>query len=355
MATKLTDYRLLGRSGLRVSPLALGTMTFNAGGSWGSTDAEAKAMIDMFIERGGNFIDTADFYGNMGGSETLLGKLIKGRRDPLVISTKYSLTTAHGNPNASGNHRKNMVLSVEQSLKRMQTDYIDLLYLHMWDFRTPVDEILRAFDDLVRAGKVLYIGLSDTPAWQASRMQAIAELRGWTQFCALQICYSLVERTVEREMIPMAHEMGMGVSPWAPLGQGVLTGKYTREDLNLGAGSMDDISSRKAINAMTGKLTARNLDIADVVVEVAREIGCTPAQVALAWTLLNPDVVSPVIGVRTPKQLEDNLGALDIDISPDQAARLDEASAVPPVFPIDVLKSPAESMMFGFVSVEERR
>jgi aryl-alcohol dehydrogenase-like predicted oxidoreductase len=269
MAMKLTDYRLLGRSGLRVSPLALGTMTFNVGGgSWGSTDDEARAMVDMYIDRGGNFIDTADFYGGMGGSEELLGKLVKGRRDPLVISTKYSLTTEHGNPNASGNHRKNMVLSVEASLKRMQTDYIDLLYLHMWDFRTPVDEILRAFDDLVRAGKVLYIGLSDTPAWQASRMQAIAELRGWTQFCALQICYSLIERTVEREMIPMAHEMGMGVSPWAPLGQGMLTGKYTRADL-MGSGSMDDISSRKSINAVTGRLTEKSLDVADVVVAVA--------------------------------------------------------------------------------------
>jgi len=351
---KLDDYRLLGRSGLRVSPLALGTMTFRVGegASWGSSDEEARQMVDMYLDRGGNFIDTADFYGQLGQSEVLLGEILKGRRDPVVISTKYSLTTQPGNPNASGNHRKNMVKSVEDSLKRMQTDYIDLLYLHMWDFRTPVDEILRAFDDLVRAGKILYIGLSDTPAWQASRMQAIAELRGWTQFCALQICYSMVERTVEREMIPMAKEMGMGVSPWAPLGQGVLTGKYTRDDLV--PGDMSDISSRKAINAVTGKLTAKNLDIADVAVEVAKEIGCTPAQLAVAWTLKNPAVCSPVIGVRTPAQLEDNLGALDVEISDEQMARLDEISAVPPVFPIDVLKSPAEGMMFGEVSVEER-
>ncbi len=351
---KLDDYRLLGRSGLRVSPLALGTMTFRVGegASWGSSDEEARQMVDMYLDRGGNFIDTADFYGQLGQSEVLLGEILKGRRDPVVISTKYSLTTQPGNPNASGNHRKNMVKSVEDSLKRMQTDYIDLLYLHMWDFRTPVDEILRAFDDLVRAGKILYIGLSDTPAWQASRMQAIAELRGWTQFCALQICYSMVERTVEREMIPMAKEMGMGVSPWAPLGQGVLTGKYTRDDLI--PGDMSNISSRKAINAVTGKLTAKNLDIADVAVEVAKEIGCTPAQLAVAWTLKNPAVCSPVIGVRTPAQLEDNLGALDVEISDEQMARLDEISAVPPVFPIDVLKSPAEGMMFGEVSVEER-
>lgn len=353
MPMKLDDYRLLGRSGLRVSPLALGTMTFGVGeGSWGSSEDEAKQLVDMFIDRGGNFIDTADFYGQMGQSEEWLGKLVKGRRDPLVISTKYSLTTEPGNPNASGNHRKNMVLSVENSLRRLGTDYIDLLYLHMWDFRTPVDEILRAFDDLVRSGKVLYIGLSDTPAWQASRMQAIAELRGWTQFCALQISYSLVERTVEREMIPMAQEMGMGVSPWAPLGQGVLTGKYTRADLV--PGDMSDISSRKAINAVTGKLTEKNLQIADVVVEIAKEVGCTPAQLAVAWTLRNPAVTSPVVGVRTPAQLEDNLGALDVELSDEQMARLDEVSAVPPVFPIDVLKSPAEGMMFGNVKVEER-
>jgi aryl-alcohol dehydrogenase-like predicted oxidoreductase len=353
MALQLDDYRLLGRSGLRVSPLALGTMTFRVGqGSWGSTDEEAKQMIDIYTDRGGNFIDTADFYGQMGGSETLLGELVKDRRHRMVISTKYSLTTEPGNPNASGNHRKNMVRSVEESLKRMGTDYIDLLYLHMWDFRTPVDEILRSFDDLVRSGKVLYIGLSDAPAWQASRMQAIAELRGWSQFCALQIQYSLVERTVEREMIPMAQEMGLGVSPWAPLGQGMLTGKYTRADLV--PGDMNDISSRKAINAVTGKLTEKNLDIADVVVEVAKEIGCTAAQLAVAWTLVNPAVASPVIGVRTPAQLEDNLGSLAVEISADQLARLNAVSAVAPVFPMDVLKGPAESMMFGGVKVQER-
>ena len=353
MVLQLDDYRLLGRSGLRVSPLALGTMTFRVGGgSWGSTDEEAREMVDTYVDRGGNFIDTADFYGQFGGSETLLGELVKDRRHRCVISTKYSLTTEPGNPNAAGNHRKNMVRSVEDSLRRLETDYIDLLYLHMWDFRTPVDEILRSFDDLVRAGKVLYIGLSDTPAWQASRMQAIAELRGWTQFCALQISYSLIERTVEREMIPMASEMGMGVSPWAPLGQGVLTGKYTRDDLI--PGDIGDISSRKAINAMTGKLTAQNLDIADVVMEIAREIDCTPAQLAVAWTLTNPAVCSPVIGARTPAQLEDNLGALSVEISPDQLSRLNEISAVPPVFPIDMLKGPAESMMFGGVRVQER-
>jgi aryl-alcohol dehydrogenase-like predicted oxidoreductase len=346
---KLDDYRLLGRSGLRVSPLTLGTMTF-AAGAWGSSDEEAAQMVDLFIDRGGNFIDTADFYGQMGGSEQLLGKLAADRRERLAISTKYSLTTRPGDPNAAGNSRKNMVRSVEESLRRMNTDYIDLLYLHMWDFRTPVDEILRAFDDLVRQGKVLYIGLSDTPAWQASRMQAIAELRGWSQFCALQIQYNLIERTVEREMIPMAREMGMGVCPWSPLGGGVLSGKYSSADL----GQPSDMGSRKAINQATGRLSEENLRIAGVAAEVARELGHTPAQVALAWTLLDPAVTSPVLGARTLAQLEDNLGALDVELSEEHIARLDAASAVPKVFPLDVLQGPAEAMMFGGVKVERR-
>lgn len=353
MALQLDDYRLLGRSGVRVSPLCLGTMTFGVGpGTWGSADEEAARLLDLYIDRGGNFIDTANFYGQMGQSEVLLGQYIKGRRDRLVISTKYSLTTSPGDPNASGNHRKNMVRSLDDSLRRMHTDYIDLYYLHMWDFRTPVDEILRAFDDLVRAGKVLYIGLSDTPAWQASRMQAIAEIRGWSQFCSLQISYSLIERTVERELIPMAAEMGMGVCPWSPLGGGVLAGKYSRADLS--PASKQDVSSRKAINAATGRLSERSLAIAAVVGEIAKETGKTSAQVAVAWTLRNPAVAAPVIGVRTLAQLEENLGSLEVDLSEEHLARLDAVSCVPLVFPMDVLKSPAERMMFGSVKVRGR-
>jgi aryl-alcohol dehydrogenase-like predicted oxidoreductase len=357
MPTQLDHYRLLGRSGLRVSPLCLGTMTFGVGpsglgGAWGSTDEEAARMLDIYADRGGNFVDTADFYGQMGGSERLLGKIVGDRREKLVISTKYSITTSPGDPNAAGNSRRNMVRSVEASLKRMNTEWIDLLYLHMWDFRTPVDEILRAFDDLVRSGKVLYIGLSDTPAWQASRMQAIAELRGWTQFCALQIQHNLIERTVERELIPMAREMGMGVCPWSPLGGGVLTGKYTRADLAAPAGAM--MGSRKAINVATGRLSEQNLAIAEVTAEVAKEIGCTPAQVALAWLLVHPDVDSPVLGARTPAQLEDNLGALDVTLSAEHLARLDAASAVPKVFPMDMLTGAAETIMTGGVTVETR-
>jgi aryl-alcohol dehydrogenase-like predicted oxidoreductase len=344
---------LLGRSGVRVSPLCLGTMTFGVEpGAWGCADEEAAQLVDLYIDEGGNFIDTANFYGQLGQSEVLLGGAVKGRRDRLVISTKYSLTTSPGDPNASGNHRKNMVRSVEDSLKRMKTDYIDLYYLHMWDFRTLVDEILRAFDDLVRAGKILYIGLSDLPAWQASRMQAIAEVRGWSQFCALQISYSLTERTVERELIPMAAEMGMGVCLWSPLGGGVLAGKYSKADLV--PPDMNNLSSRKAINAITGRISEHNLAVAEVVGEVAQKLGKTSAQVAIAWTLLNPAVTAPVLGVRTVAQLKDNLGALDVELTADHVARLNAVSDVPKVFPMDILKSPAEGMMFGNVKVRQR-
>ncbi len=351
MLPQLDHYRLLGRSGLRVSPLTLGTMTFAVQG-WGSSDEEAALMIDSYLDRGGNFFDTANFYGGMGGSEELLGKLLGDRRERAVISTKYSLTTRPGDPNSSGNHRKAMVRSVEDSLRRLGTDYIDLYYLHMWDFRTPVDEVLRAFDDLVRAGKILYIGLSDTPAWQASRMQMMAELRGWSQFCALQISYSLIERTVERDLIPMARETGMGVCPWSPLGGGVLSGKYKADDLvPVKSGSP---VSRAAINQMTGRLTVDNLAIARVVSKIAAEIGCTAAQVALAWTMLDPAIVSPVIGARTLAQLDENLGALAVEFSNDQRARLDSASAVPMGFPHDILTDKGRAMPFGRVTVERR-
>ena len=353
MSQPLEHYRLLGRSGLRVSKMSLGTMTFGVGAGWGCSDDEAERVVNRYIDCGGNFVDTANFYGN-GGSETVIGNLIKGRREQLVVATKYSLTMRRGDPNASGNHRKNMVQSVESSLRRLQTDFIDLLYLHVWDDRTPVDEILRAFDDLVRSGKVLYIGISDTPAWQASRMQVMAELRGWSPLVALQIPYSLAERTVERELLPMAREMGMGVLPWSPLAGGILAGKYDESDLesSVGGGGLD---TRKAINLATGRLTSRTLAIAAQVSEVAQELDCQPAQVALAWTLLNPAVTSTIIGVRTLAQLEDNLGALDVKLTDGQVRRLDEASRIDPGFPHDLLGSPVAHEMFGAVDIEPRR
>ncbi|GAA5151812.1 aldo/keto reductase [Pseudonocardia eucalypti] len=347
-------YRTLGRSGLRVSPLALGTMTFGADWGWGSEKDEARQIFDAYRDRGGNFVDTANQYTN-GTSEQFVGEFAKGIRDRLVIATKYTLTTRPGDPNSGGNHRKSMVRSVEDSLRRLDTDYIDLLYLHIWDFTTPVEEVMRAFDDLVRAGKVLYAGISDTPAWQVARMQTLADLRGWSPLVALQIEYSLIERTVERELIPMAAELGLGVVPWSPLASGVLTGKYGRADLEIGEGAASPTGTRKNVAAANGALTERGLVIADVVKEVAAELGVTPAQVALAWTLLNSAVVSPIIGARTPAQLADNLGALDVRFTDAQRDRLHRATAVELGFPHDMLARPmTREVTFGGVQLERR-
>ncbi|MEZ2131030.1 MULTISPECIES: aldo/keto reductase [unclassified Sinorhizobium] len=350
----LDRYRLLGRSGLRVSPMALGTMTFGTDWGWGADEHESRRIFDAYVDRGGNFIDTANQYTG-GKSERFVGEFAGDRREQLVIATKYTLTARPADPNAGGNHRKSMVQSVEASLKRLNTDYIDLLYLHAWDFMTPVEEILRGMDDLVRAGKIVYLGISDTPAWQVSRMQAIADLRGWSPLVALQIEYNLIERTVERDLIPMAREMGLGVIPWSPLGSGVLAGKYSRADLDIGSGSASAAGTRKNVAAANASLTERGLAIADVVKAVASEMGRTPAQVALAWTLCNPAVTAPIAGVRTLAQLEDNLGALDISFTDDQRSRLDKASAIELGFPHDFLVRPMpKSVIYGDVKIEKR-
>lgn len=350
MPTQLDHYRLLGRSGLRVSPLCFGTMTFGKVDGWGCTEDEAHAMLSAYADRGGNFVDTANMYGG-GESEAVLGRWLAGRRDTMVVSTKYSLARTQGDANAGGNHRKSMVRSVEESLAALGTDYIDLLFLHMWDFRTPVEEVLRAFDDLVRAGKVQYAALSNVPAWQASRMQAIADLRGWTPFVGFQMSYSLIERTPERDLIPMCREMGMGVLPWSPLGGGVLTGKYSSGNLKAQSGGLN---SREAINRATGRLSERSLAIADEVKVIADEMGATPAQVALAWTMRDAVVTAPVLGVRTMDQLEDNLGALELTFDDDQIARLDQASSIDLGFPHDMLASSMQRHVFGGVEVERR-
>lgn len=333
----LDTYRLLGRSGLRVSRLALGTMTFGSDWGWGADWDDARTIFEAYTGRGGNFIDTANAYTN-GTAEQMVGEFAASRREELVIATKYSMPTRPGDPNAGGNSRKSMTRSVEASLTRLRTDYIDLLYLHIWDGATPVEEVLRAMDDLVRAGKVLYLAISDIPAWQVSRMQAIAELRGWAPLVALQIPYNLIERTVERDLIPMAQTMGLGVIPWSPLASGVLTGKYRRADLGSGPGGGSGQPSRKDLAAGNGFLTGRGLDIAEVVKDIAAEAGTTPSRVALAWTLLNPAVTASLVGARTPAQLDDNLGALQLDLDSGQRARLDEASAVDLGFPHETLR-----------------
>lgn len=353
-ALSLDTYRLLGRSGLRVSPLALGAMTFGTDWGWGADEAEVRRIFDAYLDRGGNFVDTANQYTG-GTSERLVGQFAEGRRDEIVIATKYTLTSRPRDPNSGGNHRRSMVRSVEDSLKRLRTDYIDLLYLHAWDFTTPVEEVLRAMDDLVRAGKLVYVGISDTPAWQVARMQAIADLRGWSPLVALQVEYSLVERTVERELVPMAREMGLGVIPWSPLAMGVLAGKYSRADLDLGAGDGSPVGTRKSVAANAGMLTERSLAIAEVVKDVARELGKSAAQVALAWILAEPAVTAPIMGVRSLAQLEDNLGALETVLDEGQRARLATASAIDLGFPHEMLARPmTRQVMFGEVAVRPR-
>ncbi|WP_031464454.1 aldo/keto reductase [Sciscionella sediminilitoris] len=338
MSLTLDSYRLLGRSGLRVSPLALGTATFGTEWGWGAERDEARTLFDTYAERGGNFIDTASTYTD-GSSERLLGEFTKDNRESLVLATKYTTQRRAGDPNSGGAHRKSLFASVEASLRQLNTDYLDLLYLHVWDFRTPVEEILRGLDDLVRQGKVLYVAMSNVPAWEVSRMQAIAELRGWSPLVALQIEYSLINRAGERDLIPMARAMGLGVTPFSPLGGGVLSGKYRRADLTApGTDSTESgESNRKGFNAALGMVTERNLTIADTVTAIAAELGRTPAQVGLAWTLHNPGVTAPIIGARTLEQLQGNLGALEVDFTADQLARLDEVSAIDLGYPHDLL------------------
>ena len=270
--TSLNQYRLLGRSGLRVSPLSLGTMTFGSDWGWGADDAEARRIFDAYVDRGGNFIDTSVNYTN-GASEKILGRFAKGKREQLILATKYTMARDPANINSGGNHRFNLVRSVETSLRQLDTDRIDLLYVHAWDFTTRPDEVMRSLDDLVRAGKVLYLGICNTPAWRVAELQTLADLRGWSPLVALQIEYSLVERTVEHELLPMAQAMGLGVLPWSPLGGGILTGKYSRADLSDDNGA-DVASDRKGVIASTGHLNQRSLDIADVVGSVAESWAC---------------------------------------------------------------------------------
>ena len=357
MSLTLGSYRLLGRSGLRVSPLALGTATFGTEWGWGTGPDEARQLLDLYVGQGGNFIDTAGTYTN-GSSERMLGEFTRGNRESLVLATKYSTLRRPGDPNSGGPHRKSLFASVEASLRQLNTDYIDLLYLHVWDFTTPVEEILRGLDDLVRQGKVLYVAMSNVPAWQVARMQTIADLRGWSPLVALQIEYSLIERTGERDLIPMARELGLGVVPYSPLGGGVLTGKYRRDDLTAAPSASDESGGdppRKNLNLALGNLTERNLGIADAVGNVATQLGRTPGQVALAWALRRPGVTAPVIGARTPAQLKDNLGALGIEFTAAQSAHLDAASAVELGYPHDMLTSDhIRTVTHGDLQIETR-
>ncbi|MEX5574940.1 aldo/keto reductase [Pseudomonas lijiangensis] len=342
----LDQYRLLGRSGMRVSPLALGTMTFGSDWGWGADEAQARQIFDTYVDNGGNFIDTAVNYTN-GASERILGQFLKSKRDRLVVSTKYTMARDPGDPNSGGNHRMNLVRSVETSLRQLDTDRIELLYLHAWDFTTSADEVMRALDDLVRSGKVLYLGICNTPAWKVAQLQTLADLRGWSPLVALQIEYSLVERSVEHELIPMAQAMGLGVLPWSPLGGGILTGKYSRDDLSQ-ASEANVSPTRKGVISSSGHMNERALEIASVVSDIARETDTTASRVALAWTLLNPAVVAPVMGARTLAQVLDNLGAPSLQLDDEHIARLDQASAPEPIFPARFVSRPmVQQLIFG--------
>jgi aryl-alcohol dehydrogenase-like predicted oxidoreductase len=318
-------YKLLGRSGLRVSEVSLGTMTFGTEWGWGADFEASKEVFDVYANAGGNFIDTANRY-TEGTSEKMVGELTKADRDHFVLATKYTLFDRKGDPNFAGNHRKNMIRSVNESLKRMQTDYIDLFWVHMWDFTTGVEEVMRGLDDLVRAGKIHYIGISDTPAWLVSQANTLADLRGWTAFVALQIEYSLIQRTPERDLLPMAKAFGLSITPWGAIAGGVLSGKYLKNE----EGRVPENSIRR---------NDRSTKIAQVVVQVADQLGITPTQVAISWVRQQSPQILPIIGARKPEQLKDSLGALDIILPADAIEQLNEISKIELGFPHDFLAS----------------
>lgn len=323
-------YKLLGRSGLRVSELCLGTMTFGKEWGWGADRDESRKIFGAYLEAGGNFVDTANRY-TEGTSEKFVGEFMQGMREEIVLATKYTLFMKKGEPNHAGNHRKNMVQALEASLRRLNTDYIDLYWVHAWDYMTPAEEVMRALDDMVRAGKVLYVGISDTPAWIVSRANTLAELRGWSRFVGLQIEHSLIERTVERELLPMARALDIAVTPWGVIGGGVLTGKYSKTDRR------NDETQRYNENDESVRLSDKNLAIADEVVKIAREIGCTPAQVAINWSRQKKGVIIPIIGARTAEQAKQNVDAVNHLLSDEQIARLNEISKIELGFPHDFL------------------
>jgi aryl-alcohol dehydrogenase-like predicted oxidoreductase len=337
-------YKLLGRSGLKVSEICLGTMGFGTENGWGADKETSFSILDAFASEGGNFLDTANIY-KLGTSEKIIGDFISSRdRDFFVIATKYSLLDNKTNPNASGNNRKNMMRSVEQSLKRLKTDFIDVLYLHIWDDITPIDEILRGLDDLVKQGKVSYIAISDTPAWQVARGNTMAEVMGWSQFIALQVEYSLLKRDAERDLIPMAKHFGMTVTPWAPLGGGALTGKYIKGD-------------KGRIQASSVRLNERSTAITKEVMKVAEELAVPPSQVALKWTMQKNFQSIPIVGATKLTQLMENLKTISVTLSPIKLTGLMKPVKLNSDFPmISLMKMACVPNNFGgfYEQVEKR-
>ena len=343
----LNHYVTLGHSGLRVSPLCLGAMTFGEDWGWGSSVKDSESIMDAFLARGGNFIDTANAY-TKGHSEKIIGDHLgrhSNKRDRLVIATKFFSNMYPGDPNGGGASRKSIVAACEQSLRRLQTSYIDLYWMHCWESLTPIEETMRALDDLVRDGKVRYIGFSDTPAWKCAEAQTLARLRGWAPLAALQIEYSLLQRTVEGELLPMARELGMGVTPWSPLKGGVLTGKYTREKHGQhepGRGGW-----------VTSSLKDTTYDVVEAVGKIAKELDTTVSRVAIAWVQGRSGVASTIIGARTLQQLEDNLGALDVKLSAAHLEKLEALTKPQLDFPADFIGN-AHVFSYGGTTVNGR-
>jgi len=344
------DYVTLGRSGLRVSPLTLGTMTFGTEWGWGAEENISRDVFNLYIDAGGNFIDTADLY-TAGTSEKMVGKFISERslRDRVVLATKFTFNSEPGNPNAGGNGRKNIYRALEGSLNRLQTDYIDLYWLHAWDTLTPVEEVVSTLNDLVRQGKIRHYGFSDTPAWYVARAQTLAELQGKERLIALQLEYSLVERNIEREHIPVAQELGIGILPWSPLAGGFLAGKYKRSG-STGVGDGRHEVTKNSGNPAFNKFTEQNWNILDALLQVAKQVNKPPAQVALNWVATQPGITSTIIGATKQAQLEDNLASLDFEIPAEQRRRLDEASVLEPIQPYIFYGSNIQPMVTGGTS-----
>ena len=318
-------YKLFGRTGLKVSELCLGTMGFGTENGWGADKQTSFEIMDAFANAGGNFIDTANVY-KLGTSEKIIGEYIGNQdRDYWVIATKYSLKDNETNPNASGNNRKNMMRSVEESLKRLQTEFIDVLYLHIWDDLTPIDEILRGLDDLIRQGKVNYAAISDTPAWMVSKGNTMAEILGWSQFAGLQVEYSLLQRSPERDLIPMAKHYGMTLTPWAPLAGGALTGKYLKGD----TGRIKETSNRRSENSIR---------ITKEVMAIAEKYNVPASHVALKWTMQQPLSVIPIVGATKINQLQENIKSTDLILSDVDINCLDEVSKIDLGFPGEFFK-----------------
>jgi len=348
----LAQYSLLGRSGLRVSPLCLGTMTFGTDWGWGAPRETAHAILDRYLAAGGNFVDTADGY-TSGASETILGDWFAStkRRDEVVLATKFSFNSRLGDPNAGGNGRKNILQALEGSLRRLKTDYVDLYWLHVWDGVTPVEEVLATMDALVRSGKVRYFGLSDVPAWYLARAQTLAELRGTERVAAVQLEYSLVERNIEREHVPAALELGMGVCPWSPLASGLLTGKYTRDGVRAAGDGRLRVVGSSGNPSFEKLFTEKNWAIVDALVGVAKELGRSPAEVALAWVTRRRGVTSTLVGATKLSQLEQNLRALDVELPSELAARLEAVSRPEAVHPYLFFGEEMRGMITGGTTV----